>query len=210
MAGEHLDAVGELEQAVQRVVEPLGALGGTHREVGPGGVADEERVARQHEPRLTAARGVDHGQAAVLGPVTGGVDHAQRDGADLDRVAVDHRITRVVDLGQWMDADRDAVLEGEPAVPRDVVGVRVRLDRPDDPEPPALSLLEQWLDREGRIDEHSDAGFFVSHQVTRTPEIAVQELVEDHEPTVAPGPAISLEVSAAAGSRGRRASTGRR
>ena len=89
-----------------------------------------------------------------------------------------------------MDADRDAVLEREPAVPGDVVGVRVRLDRPDDPEPPALSLLEQRLDREGRIDEHADARFFVSHEVTRTAEIAVQELVEDHEPTVAPGPAI--------------------
>ena len=168
MAGEHLDAVGELEQPVQRVVEPLGALGCAHREVGPGGVADEERVARQHEPGLTAARGVDHGEAAVLGPVAGRVDHAQRDRADLDRVAVDHRIVRIVDLGQRMDADRDAVLEREPAVPGDVVGVRVRLDRADDPDAAPLGLLEQWLDRERRIDEHCDAGFFVSHEVTRT------------------------------------------
>ena len=98
MAGEHLDAVGELEQPAQRVEEPLGALGGADREVGPRGVADEERVARQHEPRLVAARGVDHGEAAVLGPVAGRVDHAQRDGADLDRVAVGHRVVRVVDL----------------------------------------------------------------------------------------------------------------
>ena len=56
MTREHLDAVGELEQAVQRVEQPFGALRGTHGEVGPGGIADEERVARQHEPRLIAAR----------------------------------------------------------------------------------------------------------------------------------------------------------
>ena len=135
MAREHLDAVGELEQALERVVEPLGALGCAHREVGPGGVADEERVARQDEPRVVAARAVDDGQAAVLGPVAGRVDHAQRDGADLDRVAVAHRVVRVVDLGRRVDADGDAVLEREPAVPRDVVGVRVRLDRADDPHP---------------------------------------------------------------------------
>ena len=155
MPGEHLDAVGELEQAVERVEEPFGALGGADRKVGPGGVADEERVARQHEPRLIAARGVGHGQAAVLGAVAGRVDHAERDRADLDRVTVDHRIARVVDLGQRVDADRDAVLEREPAVPGHMVGVRVRLDRPDDPEPLALGLLEQRLDREGGIDEHA-------------------------------------------------------
>ena len=69
MTREHLDAVGELEKAVERVVEPFGALGCTDGEVGPGGVADEQRVTGQHEPGLIAARGVDHGQAAVLGPV---------------------------------------------------------------------------------------------------------------------------------------------
>ena len=55
MTREHLDAVGELEQPVERVVEAFGALRGTHSEVGPGGVADEERVTRQHEPGLIAA-----------------------------------------------------------------------------------------------------------------------------------------------------------
>ncbi len=207
---EDLDAVGELEQAVERVVEPLGALGCTDGEVGPGGVADEERVAGQHEPGLIAARGVDDGQAAVLGPVAGRVDHAQGDGADLDRVAVDHRIVRVVDLGRRVDADRNAVLEREAAVPGDVVGVRVRLDRSHDPEPAPLGLGEQRLDRKRRVDEHGDAGFFVSHEVTRAAEIAVQELVEDHGATVAPGPAIALEVSAAGRSRGRRRSRARR
>ena len=52
VAGKHLDAVGELDQPPERVEEPLGALGGADSEVGPGGVADEERVAGEDEPRL--------------------------------------------------------------------------------------------------------------------------------------------------------------
>ena len=133
MAGEHLDAVGELEQPAQRVEEPFGALQGPDREIGPGGVADEERVAGEHEPGLVAARVVDDREAAVLGPVAGRVDDAERDGADLDLVAVAHRVVRVVDAGVGVHADGDAVLEREPAVPGDVVGVGVRLDRADDP-----------------------------------------------------------------------------
>ena len=191
------------------MVEPLGALDCTDGEVGPGGVADEHRVTGQHEPGLIAARGVDHGQAAVLGPVAGRVDHAQDDGTDLDRVSVDHRIVRVVDLGRRVDADRNAVLEGEAAVPGDVVGVRVRLDRSHDPKPALLGLGEQRLDRKRRVDDHGDARFFVSHEVTRATEIAVQELMEDHGATVAPGPAITLEVSAAGRSRGPRRSRAR-
>ena len=63
--------------------------------------------------------------------------------------------------------------------------------------PAALGLVEQRLDRVRRIDEHRDAGLLVSDEVTGTAEIVVQELVEDHEATVAPGPAIDPEVVAA-------------
>ena len=88
MAGEDLDAVGELEQPPQRVEEAFGALGRADREIGPRGVADEQRVAGQDEPRLVRPRAVDHGEAAVLGPVPGRVDARAADGADLDLVAV--------------------------------------------------------------------------------------------------------------------------
>ncbi len=50
-----LDAVAEVDEPVQRVEEIFGAVVSLHREVGPRGVADEERVAREHEPRLVAA-----------------------------------------------------------------------------------------------------------------------------------------------------------
>ena len=88
VAGEHLDAVRQLEQPPEGVEEPLGAFDRADGEVGPGRVADEERVAREDEPRLVGARRVDDGEAAVLGPVTRRVDHAHRDGADRELVAV--------------------------------------------------------------------------------------------------------------------------
>ena len=52
MAGEDLDAVAELEQQPQRVEETLGSLLRADRQIGTRRVADEERVAREDEPRL--------------------------------------------------------------------------------------------------------------------------------------------------------------
>ena len=74
MAGVDLDAVPEIEQAVQRVEKPLGALRRVDSEIGASGVADEERVAREYEPRLVAARAVDDGERAVLGAMARRVD----------------------------------------------------------------------------------------------------------------------------------------
>ena len=89
--GEDLDAVRQLEQPPQRVEEVLGALLRADREIGPGRIADEERVAGQHEPRLVGPRAVDDGEAGVLGAVSGRVDRAQHDGAERDLGAVVER-----------------------------------------------------------------------------------------------------------------------
>ena len=142
VAGEDLDAVGKLEEPPEGVEEALGALGRPDSEIRPRGVADEERVAGQDEPRLVGARRVDHGETAVLRPVPRRVDAAKDDGPDLELVPVRERIVRVVDLRGGVDADRDAELEREAPVPGDVVRVRVRLDRPHEPGPEPLGLAE--------------------------------------------------------------------
>ena len=116
----------------------------------------------------------------MLGPVAGRVDDAQSHRADLDRVAVRHRVVRVVDAGGRVDADRDAMLERQPAVAGDVVGVRVRLDGAHDAHAVPLGLGEQRLDRIRRVDEHRDTRLLVTDEVTRAAEVVVQELVEDH------------------------------
>ena len=119
VAGIDLDAVAELDEAAERVEEPLGALARLDREIRPGGVADEERVAGQHEPRIGPARAVDDGEAAVLGPVAGRVDAAQHDVADRDLVAVLHRVVRVL-----RPRRRDGCSPGRRARARGVRGPR--------------------------------------------------------------------------------------
>ncbi len=58
VAGPDLDLAGKVEQALpQRRVDVVGACLGVDGEVGPGDVADEQRVSREHRPRRVAALG---------------------------------------------------------------------------------------------------------------------------------------------------------
>ena len=142
VAGEDLDAVTELDEAAQAVEEALGSLLRLDREIRRAGIADEERVAGEDEPRLVAAGAVDHREAAVLGSVTRRVDRPQDDLADLDLRPVVERLVRERRAGVAVDADRDAVLERETSVAGDVVGVRVRLEDADEPDVAALRLRQ--------------------------------------------------------------------
>ena len=118
----------------------------------------------------------------MLRPVAGRVDAAEHDVAELDLGAVLHRVVRVLGFREGMDADRQVVLEREPSVAGHVVGMRVRLDDPHEPDVPPLGLLDVLLDREGRVDDGRDAGVLVADEVGRAPERVVDELREDHDP----------------------------
>jgi hypothetical protein len=180
--GIDLDPVRQLEQAPQRVEELAGALLRSDCEVGARRIADEERVAGQDEPRLVRARAVDRREARVLGPVPGRVDRAQHDRAELDLGAVLQRVVVVRGLGRRMDRDRHGVLEREPSVTGEVVRMRVRLDRPDDPDLAPRRLREHRLDREGWIHDRGDACFLVADQIRRAAEVVVNELLKQHDP----------------------------
>ena len=180
MSRIHLDAVSELDEPSQRVEEALRALARLDREVGPRGISDEERVAREDDPRIVTARSIAHREAAVLRPVTRRVDAARKNVAERDLRAVGHRVVRVLGVGCRMDAHRDAVLEREPPVPGEVVGVRVRLDRADDADVALRGLLEVLLDREGRIDDDGVTGTGIADEVGGAAERVVDELREDH------------------------------
>ena len=180
VAGEHLDAVGQLHQPPERVEEPFRALRGTDGEIGARGVADEQGVSGEDEPWLVRARPVDHGETTVLGPVTGRVDAAKRDVADRDLVAVLERVVRVLGPGRGVNAHGHLVLEREPAVARDVVGVRVRLERPHDAHLEPFRLCEHLLDRVRRVDHDGLLRLLAADEVRGAPEIAVQDLREQH------------------------------
>ena len=180
MARVDLDAVSELDEPSQRVEEALRALARLDREVWPCGVAHEERVAREDDPRIVAPGAIAHREAAVLRPMTRRVDAAKKNVAELDLRAVGHRVVRVLGVGSRMDAHRDAVLEREPPVPGEVVGVRVRLDRADDAHVAFLGFFEVLLDREGRIDDDGVTGTGIADEVGGAAERVVDELREDH------------------------------
>ena len=128
MPGVELDAVGELEQLLEAAVEAGRAFDRLAGQIGPRRVADQQRVASDHEPRLVAARAVDDDEAAVLGPVPGRVQDADHNVTERDLLPVCERLVRILGLRRGVDVDGNAVLEREPPVPGDVVGVRVRLE----------------------------------------------------------------------------------
>jgi hypothetical protein len=146
VAGKDLDAVAELDEPARLWNRPS-LPPAPRREIRPGRVTDEQRVAGEDEPRLVAPRPVDHREAAVLGPVARRVDRPEQNLADLDLGQVLERLVRERCVGVGMDVDRDTVLERETAVAGDVVGVRVRLQHADEAHAPPLRLLQHGLDR---------------------------------------------------------------
>lgn len=74
----------------------------------------------------------------------------------------------------------EALLEREPPVARDMVGVRVRLEDARQTNRPPLGLVQVLLDRKCGVDDDRDALVLVADEVGRTPEIVVHELREEH------------------------------
>ena len=81
------------------------------------------------------------------------VDHADRDGSDVEHVPVVERVERELGLGRGMHRHRNVVLQGEPAVARHVIRVRVRLEHARDSKPMFFGRLEVGLDRVRGIHE---------------------------------------------------------
>ena len=72
------------------------------------------------------------------------------DVAELDLRPVGERLVRERCAGSRVDPHGHAVLEREPPVPRDVVGVGVRLEHADEPDVVARARVQISLDRVGR------------------------------------------------------------
>ena len=119
MAGEDLDPVGQLQKTLQALVELTRSVDRRDRQVRPGGVADEERIACEDEPGLFGPAAIDDREAAVLGAMARGVEHPQRDVAEHDLLSVLERVVLVRGFRGRVDGDRDPVLDGQ----RDKMGI---------------------------------------------------------------------------------------
>ena len=98
---------------------------------------------------------------------------------DLRRRPAARRGTRAP---RAVDRDGHAVLECEPAVPRHVVGVGVRLEHALDPHPSSAAASRYCSIAKGRVDDHRDTSLAVADQVRGAPEVVVHELPEEqHE-----------------------------
>ena len=96
--------------------------------------------------------------------------------ADLDDLVVVERLELVLGLGERMDGDRQPMLECESSVPRDVVGVGVRLEHAFDPHARLGGGRDDGLDLERRVDHDRDTSLLIADQVTGAAQIVVDEL----------------------------------
>jgi hypothetical protein len=74
----------------------------------------------------------------------------------------------------------DVVLEREPPVSGDVVGMRVRFQHRDEPDVVAPARIQILLDRVGRIDDDARACMLVTHEIRPTAETVIDKLLEQH------------------------------
>ena len=124
----------------------------------------------------------------MLGAVAGRVQHPQRRLADAQLVAVLDRVELVLRLRERMHGDARAVLERQPAVTRDVVGVVVRLEDAGDAQTVACRLLDVLLDRVRGVDDERLGGFGGADQIGGAAEIVIDELAKQHRPESRDGP----------------------
>ena len=101
----------------------------------------------------------------MLGPVTRRVNRPEHDLSEVDLGPIGKRIVGERRVGRSVDAYRHTVLEGETPVPRDVVGVRMRLEHADEVDLVAFRRIQVLLDRVYRVDDSGDACLFVADQV---------------------------------------------
>ncbi len=177
MPGPELDVVAERKDAIVKRGEDLArTLGLLDREVGPGHIAAEERVAAEERPRL--ARGVADEEGGVLRPMAGRVERLQGKLAQLEPPAVGEGLVGVVDAGVLMNVDGRAGGGRESPVPGDVIGVVVGLEHVLDPHSVKAAEAQVGVDVPLRIDHCGDP--VVADQVGGATEVLVQNLPEQH------------------------------
>ena len=186
MGGVEQQVVGQGQQPpAQRPVERsrhlLDRLLGVRVQVGPAGVADQQRVAAQHHPGIVDASVVGD-EVGVMG---GGVAR-RRDRFDLG-VADPHDIA----VGKWLVIELDPgpgrqIWSGAGALdqrrhPREVVGLDVRLQHGGDPGALGLGELDVGVDQiDVGVYDRQLALALAAQQVGGAGRFVVEELAEEH------------------------------
>jgi hypothetical protein len=114
------------------------------------------------------------------------VDRSHRDRADGDLVTVLEAVVLVLGTGVLVHRDRDVVLQRQPAVPGDMVGVGVGLEYAHDSNSVLRRGGKVGLDRIRGVDQ--DGLAFVADEIGGATEVLVHELAEQHCPLTLAAP----------------------
>jgi hypothetical protein len=126
VGGIDFDVIRQREQPAQRGVELPARFGSA--EVGAADVADEERVAAEHQPRFGGAGAVGDQQRDAFRRVPRGVQRAHDHVAERDLAAVVERRERERHLGRAVKIERRTAASGELTLTGAVVGANVGRD----------------------------------------------------------------------------------
>jgi len=108
------------------------------------------------------------------------LEHLERNGSELDGIAVAHRRERVVGLGPGPEVDRGPGAVAELEVAGHEVRMEVRQEHVADPASEPLGIVEILLDVPLRIDDGRLATLLVGDQIRGVGEAAEVVLLEDH------------------------------
>ena len=173
--------VGQLEQPPQaRVQEPrLAVRVAGDVQVGPADVADQQRVAAEHQPRLVVAAAPVGDRVGVMGGrVAGRRDRRHDRVAELDHLAVGERDVLELDPGARRQVGGRAGALDERRQPGDVVGLHVRLEHRDDRRADRGRRREVVVDEiDVRVDDRELAVRRAAEQVAGAGAGVVQERV---------------------------------
>ena len=137
-------------------------------QVGAAGVTDEQRVAREHEPRLLGAAVVGHEVGVVREGVTGCGDGPDLRVSELDALAVLQRVVVELDPGAGREIGLCACARDELGQPGNVVGLHVCLEHRHNLRAELGRRLDVVVDEIGvRVNDRELGVRTAAEQVTR-------------------------------------------
>ena len=149
-------------------------------QVGPAGVADQERVAGQDHPRVVGS-GVVGDQVGVMRlSVSGGRDRLELGVADVDDLAVCERVVVEVDARALRQVRGRAGAGDQIGQARDVVGLNVRLEDGGDRHVLGLGERDVLVDQvDVGIDHGELASALAAEQIRGAGGFVVEQLAEE-------------------------------
>jgi hypothetical protein len=186
MGGKDPHAVWQGEQllvqgAVQGTGQLVGGRASRREQIGPADVADEQRVAGQHSPRLVALPLGDH-DADRLGRVAGCGEHVEGHVAEGEPLPVLQGLHGELGLGRGAVADHRPGGRGDLEVAGEEIGVEVGLDHPLDVQALGRGVIEILGDVALGVDDDRPAGRLVADQVAEERQASELVLTEEHGP----------------------------